>query len=70
MGQAGWFVEKEVAAGAQPTLKGQEITVTIIHTNVQSATYDEYGAAIQTCNFNISSLDQRMYPNPFYHHHQ
>jgi hypothetical protein len=40
-------------------LKGQEMTVTIIHTNVQSATYDKYNVAIQTCNFSISSLDQR-----------
>jgi hypothetical protein len=40
-------------------LKGQEMTVTIIHTNVQSATYDKYNVAIQTCNFNMSSLDQR-----------
>ena len=40
-------------------LEGQEIIITIIHTNVQSATYDEYGAAIQTCNFNMTSLDQR-----------
>ena len=40
-------------------LKGQEMTVTIIHTNVQSATYDKYNVAIQTCNFTMSSLDQR-----------
>ena len=40
-------------------IKGQEMMVTVIHTNVQSVTYDEYNVAIQTCNFNMSSLDQR-----------
>ena len=45
-------------------LEGQEIIITIIHTNVQSATYDEYGAAIQTCNFNMTSFASRARRRP------
>ena len=37
---------------------GQEIKLTVIHTNIASVTYDEYNVAIQTCSFNISSIDQ------------
>ena len=39
-------------------LVGQEIKLTVIHTNIASVTYDEYGVAIQTSSFNMSSIDQ------------
>jgi hypothetical protein len=39
-------------------LVGQEITLTVIHTNIASETYDQYNVAIQTCSFNLTSIEQ------------
>jgi hypothetical protein len=39
-------------------LEDQAITLTVIHTNIASETYDVYKVAIQTCAFNVSFIDQ------------
>ena len=39
-------------------LVGQEVLLTVIHTNISSVTYDQYNVAIQNCNFNLLNTDQ------------
>jgi len=36
-------------------VQGEEILLTLLHTNVASVTYDQYNVAIQTCNFAVAS---------------
>jgi hypothetical protein len=37
-------------------VQGEEILLTLLHTNVDSVTYDQYNVAIQSANFGLNSV--------------
>lgn len=42
-------------------VEGEEVLLTLLHTNVNSVTYDQYNVAIQNANFGISSASPKFW---------